>query len=573
MAPTNTARSARNTTLLGSLRAIMSDSRFLQLLGQAIFLILVLLVLAQTAGDINRALSSQGITTNFTFLSNRAGFAIAGAEGYSPNDSYWEAFQIGLANTMSVVVAGLTLATILGILWGVFLLSSNWLIRNITRFIVELLRNTPLLVQIFVWFFVIILALPQQNDAFTFPSEGVLFIPWRYALYVLVIVAAARSLNQAHAEQRTLREMVLVGALAAFITLEVANALRWRDAEMLGLFDPAGALAIERLVLYLLVSLGLIIGAWVLLKPPLRSIMLAAAVGQLIAGFVFLLGALPNDGLRLETSPAFYLSNRGFVSPQVLTTGRFSEWFLFVVVGITVAVLSWIYLGRIGEQTGEPQPRLRYALISIVLFSLIGWLVVSSQPAPSTIVVERSGELVTLPLDSARAEGLLSLEEERQYSTQPFIVTTPEPRGLRIANGQTLDQRYLALVLALVTYTAAFIAEIVRAGILAVPPGQTEAARALGLNGNQVLQRVILPQALRVIIPPLGNQYLNLAKNSSLAFAIAYADVFAVVNTIINQSGQSVSGILIIMATYLVISLTIAAIMNWVNGRFQIVTR
>ena len=117
------------------------------------------------------------------------------------------------------------------------------------------------------------------------------------------------------------------------------------------------------------------------------------------------------------------------------------------------------------------------------------------------------------------------------------------------------------------------IAEIVRAGILAVPHGQIEAARALGLGNQQVLTMVVLPQALRVIIPPLGNQYLNLAKNSSLALAIAFSDIYAVMYTVINQTGQSITGILIIMLSYLVLSLTIAGVMNWINRRFQLVTR
>jgi general L-amino acid transport system permease protein len=113
----------------------------------------------------------------------------------------------------------------------------------------------------------------------------------------------------------------------------------------------------------------------------------------------------------------------------------------------------------------------------------------------------------------------------------------------------------------------------VRAGILAVPRGQLEAARALGLSYSQLLQMVVLPQALRVIIPPLTNQYLNLAKNSSLAIAISFADVYQVMNTVGNQSGQSVTSIIIVMLAYLVMSLVISAVMNWVNGRFQLVTR
>jgi general L-amino acid transport system permease protein len=149
----------------------------------------------------------------------------------------------------------------------------------------------------------------------------------------------------------------------------------------------------------------------------------------------------------------------------------------------------------------------------------------------------------------------------------------PERQGLRFVNGLTMSPEFVALLLALVVYTAAFIAEIVRAGILAVPYGQLEAGRAIGLTQSQMMRMIILPQALRVIIPPLTNQYLNLAKNSSLAIAISYADVYAVMNTVGNQSGQSVTSIIIVMITYLVLSLLISLVMNWVNARFQLVTR
>jgi general L-amino acid transport system permease protein len=131
----------------------------------------------------------------------------------------------------------------------------------------------------------------------------------------------------------------------------------------------------------------------------------------------------------------------------------------------------------------------------------------------------------------------------------------------------------MALFIGLVIYTSAFIGEIVRAGIQAVPYGQLEASRALGLSGWQMLRLVVLPQALRVILPPLSSQYLNLAKNSTLATAIAYADAYSVGQTIMNTSGQSVPGFIIILITYLTMSLIIATIMNIVNSRFQLVTR
>jgi len=189
------------------------------------------------------------------------------------------------------------------------------------------------------------------------------------------------------------------------------------------------------------------------------------------------------------------------------------------------------------------------------------------------VLVSQDGTLVQVPADQALAQGLISPEQARLYSGMPVEVVLPQRQGLRFGTGETLSAQYVALLLALVIYTAAFIAEIVRAGILAVPRGQLEASRALGLSYSQLLRLVILPQALRVIIPPLTNQYLNLAKNSSLAIAISFADVYQVMNTVGNQSGQSVSSIVLVMVTYLVISLVISAVMNWVNGRFQLVTR
>jgi len=144
---------------------------------------------------------------------------------------------------------------------------------------------------------------------------------------------------------------------------------------------------------------------------------------------------------------------------------------------------------------------------------------------------------------------------------------------LKVEGGTKFSPEYTALLFGLVVYTGAFIAEVVRAGILAVPRGQTEAARAQGFTNGQILHLIIMPQALRVIIPPLISQYLNLTKNSSLAIGIAFLDLYAVSTTMLNQSGRVVEVFLMIMASYLTMSLTISLIMNIVNRRIQIVER
>jgi general L-amino acid transport system permease protein len=156
----------------------------------------------------------------------------------------------------------------------------------------------------------------------------------------------------------------------------------------------------------------------------------------------------------------------------------------------------------------------------------------------------------------------------------PISFETPTLRGFNFIGGIRVFPEFVALLIALVTYTAAFIAEIVRAGILAVPHGQTEAAYSLGLRGGQTLRLVVVPQALRVIIPPLTSQYLNLTKNSSLAVSIGYPDLFAVfAGTTLNQTGQAMEIIGITMAVYLVISLVTSLLMNIYNARVRLVER
>jgi general L-amino acid transport system permease protein len=155
----------------------------------------------------------------------------------------------------------------------------------------------------------------------------------------------------------------------------------------------------------------------------------------------------------------------------------------------------------------------------------------------------------------------------------PFDLDWPELKGFNFSGGHAVSPEFAALLIGLTVYTAAFIAEIVRAGILAVSWGQSEASLALGLRPVQTMRLVVLPQALRVIVPPMTSQYLNLTKNSSLAVAIGYPDLVSIANTTLNQTGQAVEGIAMIMAVYLVISLTISLLMNLYNRAVALVER
>ena len=265
---------------------------------------------------------------------------------------------------------------------------------------------------------------------------------------------------------------------------------------------------------------------------------------QLIFFYQGVFRALPQIRDAAQLPGPVYLSNRGLVMPAITPTDSFLPWLLIVAVGLVVAGFVWRRRTRYQNQTGQPGYQARFAAGIVLGFALFGLLIVGG--APWT---------VELPQPTLR-----------ELPTGEMIIQ-------RIEGGQTLSPEYAAMVVGLVLYTAAFIGEIVRAGIQAVSYGQIEAARAQGFTYAQTLQLIVLPQALRVIIPPLGNQYLNLAKNSSLAIAIAFQDVFAIARTIMNQSGQTIVPFITVMLTYLVISLLISAVMNALNRSLQLKER
>lgn len=557
--------------------AFLRDVRVLQIIGQIVFAILLLLIASSIWNSILGTLQSRNLTPSTNFLANRAGFDISeGSDWYSSNSTYGDAFRVGVENSLRIIGVGLVLTTILGILAGIFLLSSNWLIRTITRAIVELLRNTPLLVQLIGWYFIVILSLPLFQEPFTLPQEGIQQVTLRLVLYLVALVLAWFALRR-YPPASPRRIVVWTGLAAAILALEVGFRLNLTNPSLYG----SGRLDNLWFWGYVVVSVAAVLAARYLAPLALRWRLLGLSVGQLLGGLLFYFGILPNSIIaRVEVYPALIISRRGVVLPEILPTARFTEWIIFVVIGLVLAGAIWVYFGRITETTGEPTRRLPYAIISIVAFIVIGWAVASIAPQPSSIPVpQEDGTVAFMTVPDAEASGLLTRADEQAYSQSPLLYIPPvqriSPAGIvsGLESGMEITPAYTALLVGLVIYTAAFVAEIVRAGILAVPPGQLEAARALGLSTSQTLTIVILPQALRVIIPPLGNQYLNLSKNSSLAVAVAYADIVLVTQTIMNQSGQSVTGIVMIMLTYLAISLLIAAFTNIVNRRFQLVTR
>jgi general L-amino acid transport system permease protein len=372
------------------------DPKVLSRFCQISVLVIVVSLIWYLAGNTFENLSRQGVASGFDFWHHTAGFGINSTLiEYSESSTYSRVFYVGLLNTLLVSIVGIIIATLLGFTIGIARLSPNWLIARMATVYIETIRNIPLLLQIFFWYFGVLRALPSPSDSHRFFD-------------------------------------------AIFINIR-------------GMQVPAPVLGEKFWAILFGVGLGIFI--WILLAWWARR--------------------------RLEW------------------TGRATNnhWIGF---GVTIALTI---------------------LVAVVMGISVTW-------------------------------------------------DMPELKGFNFKGGITIVPEFVALILALATYTAAFIAEIVRAGILSVEKGQKEAAQAIGLRPSQVLNLVVIPQALRVIIPPLTNQYLNLTKNSSLAAAIAYPDlVQTFAGTALNQIGQAVEVISITIGVYLTISLSISMLMNGYNRR------
>ena len=255
---------------------------------------------------------------------------------------------------------------------------------------------------------------------------------------------------------------------------------------------------------------------------------------QLLFWYRAVLSILPGPRQAIDLPLGGSLSNRGLLLPSpVLSEGFFATPIAFAAA-VLAAIAVAVWARRRQMATGQPFPTLWTNLAIIVVVTLVVFLATGA----------------------------------------PLSFEFPELKGFNFVGGLHVLPEFLALLLGLSLYTATYIAEIVRAGILAVAPGQTEAAFALGLRPGVTMRRVVVPQAMRVIIPPLTSQYLNLTKNSSLAVAVAYPDLVLVfAGTVLNQTGQAVEVIFITMLVYLAISLATSAFMNWFNRRVALVER
>lgn len=378
------------------------DERVLKIIAQIVSAVIIFGILILAVINFFKAADARNMELSFGFLKEAAGFPISNPPiDYDPSMTYGRAFVVGLVNTLLISGVGIVTATIVGTLVALARLSSNWLLSRIALVFIEFHRNIPLLVLLFIWYFVVFSFVPPVKESLVWP--GPIFINKR-GVYI----------------------------------------------------------------------------SW----------------------------------------------------PRLTDTG--STFVILSIIGIIAAVILFIILRKRRKNTGKNTYYIPISIALVLIFSVTGWFLSGGSPFQMDI---------------------------------PFL------KGFNYQGGLRLTPEFTGMFLSLSLYTAAFIAEVVRGGIQAVDRGQIEAARAVGLKQFQVLNLVVMPQALRIIIPPMISQYLNLTKNSSLALAIGFQEVFAIGKTTINQAGRAVPVFALIMITYLSLSLLTSFVMNIYNRRIQFVVR
>ncbi|MBJ7554788.1 amino acid ABC transporter permease [Marinomonas spartinae] len=384
-----------------SKKSFLYDAGTRSLVFQVVLLAIVIYVCYYLFSNLQANLDSRGITTGFAFLNEPAGFPILiHLISYTEADTYGRAFLVALINTFVISLLGIILATIIGVIMGLARLSRNWLVARLATVYIETLRNIPLLLQMFFWYFAVLAALPTPRNSYEFAD--------------------------------------------------------------------------------------------------------------------------------------FLLNKRGIYSPSPITQEGFSIAVAGFIVSIVISIALIIWAKKRQTRTGLWFPAYWSSLGIIVVITFLAFA----------------------------AAGF------------PLEFNLPHKTRFNVSGGMVLPPEFVAVLVALSTYTGSFIAEIVRAGILSVNWGQTEAARSLGLRDSLTQRLIVLPQALRVIIPPLTSQYLNLAKNSSLGAAIAYPELVSVVmGTTLNQTGQAIETIGLCMLVYGSLSLSISLFMNWYNKKMSLIER
>ncbi len=483
-------------------------------LAQAGVLALVIGALIFSVSVAGDNLEASGIAVDFDFLSVDPGIKLA--EGIDTDPATGgRALWVGMVNTLRMAAAGILVATILGVLIGLARLSNNWLTRKLASVYVETLRNVPLLVQI-----LLIAAVLTSLSPVTLnqgPINGWLHLSNK-GLSVPRIHAADGFYQWA-----TLMVIVVVIAVLVY---------RRRDRDRIQTGEDTHPW---------LWSIGVVIAGGIIawfIHP------IAAPLGPVFDGISSFFNGVDQVFIQILISLVAIVAAwwwiRRFVSQRRMGGGAMrlidDDWFRMIFAGIGAVVV---------------------VVVVLVLWPGLSSWIVNSLRDLFEVLSDKFGDGRTgQPIDIARPD-IVQLGNFPNYGTS----------GLNFSIG------FAAVYFGLVLYTASFIAETVRGGVLAVHKGQLEAANALGLRRSTALRRVVLPQAMRVILPPLGNQYLNLTKNTSLAIAVGYSDIVQVGQTIYNQTGRTLPVVVIWMLFFLACSLTISVVVNYFNLRLKIVER
>lgn len=499
----------------------------------------LLAVLALFAILVSQALTNfanSDISFGWEWLSSPTGVQLREGIDTSP-DSGARALLVGIVNTLRVAISGIFAATLLGTLVGVSRLSKNYIVNRIATVYIETIRNIPLLVQIFFWsaLAVTLPALTAEDVgeyffkisnkgfafAWIFPGTG--WVPW----LVFVIIGFFVGRYVAKRRKAYQEDTGNIGHGGRYWTLIVLafGVVGWFAWPILGFFESVFG-GIESFV----DSVPAIV------FPIIVAIVAVASAAWWIRNF-----------FESRRTPA------GF--------GKMTDddWFRVIfagVAGIVIAVGAFV-IGEFALKTVAGDTQTVAELVRTALSNFFGWLSAAFGGENIDVIAAKDATRSGGPLVFSKPGVELLGAGIPQYAPTGMLITVP----------------FFAIWTGVTLYTAAFIAEIVRGGILAVAKGQTEASQALGFRRGQYLRFIILPQAFRIILPPMGNQYLNLMKNTSLGLAVAFADIVAVGFTIINQTGQSLPVVIVWMAFFVTMSLSISAVVNYYNRKLQLVAR
>lgn len=482
-----------------------------QLVALAIVIFLGWILASEAASN----LDARGINTSFGFLDRPPGFQIA--EGiYILPQTGWEVIIAGIVNMFRITLAGIVAATILGTIIGIARLSSNWIVSRLATVYIESIRNVPLLVQI-VFIFAIVASLPELTIAEGVQREtGLFFVSNKGVSFGWLFWGEGFY-------------QWLVWILIGFIVARFVHHWRVRVQEETGARGYAIWAAIGTVLLFGIVG-WYAHPLWQWLGSPINAISRGiAAIPTIVVQLIL---------IAIAVSITIWWIRRfldTFRTPAGLGKLSDDDIFRIVLAAVIGLAIGLVFLIRPGISEG---------LIN-GLSGIFEWLGSKFDPARDAA-----------PLDPHLAE-----------------VVSPGLRPQYGPSGMTMTPAFFSLFAGVTLYTGAFIAEIVRAGIMAVAKGQIEAANAIGLRRSQSLRLVILPQAFRIILPPMGNQYLNLAKNTTLGIAVAYPDLVQVGQTLFNQSGATLQVFAVWMLFYVSVSLSISAVVNYWNRKLKLVER